>query len=59
MERTDERNTYGEKRIQAIGAAERDILFVIYTDRGEIRRIIRARRADKKERELWLSFAGL
>jgi uncharacterized DUF497 family protein len=58
LERLDNRSVYGEKRIQAIGSAEGAILFVVCTDRGDIRRIISARRANKKERELWLSFAN-
>ncbi|MEJ0050817.1 MAG: BrnT family toxin [Methylovirgula sp.] len=36
-----------------------DILFVTYTDRnGEIRRIISARKANRKERLLWQSFVN-
>jgi uncharacterized protein len=58
LETIDARTEYGEIRIQAIGAAGEDILFVVYTDRDDVRRIISARRADKKERELWLSFAS-
>ena len=38
----------------AVGSVEDDILAVIYTERGELRRIISARKARKKERELWL-----
>jgi uncharacterized protein len=58
LESIDARTEYGEIRIQAIGAAGEDILFVVYTDRDQVRRIISARQADKRERELWLSFAS-
>ena len=50
------RRDYGEVRVQAIGIAGGDILSVIYSDRGELRRIISARLANKKERKLWQSF---
>jgi uncharacterized DUF497 family protein len=58
LERLDARSEYGESRVQAIGAVEQDVLFVVYTNRDGLRRIISARRANKRERELWLSFAG-
>jgi uncharacterized DUF497 family protein len=34
-----------------------DVLFVVYTDRDDIRHIISARLASRKERRLWQSFA--
>ena len=34
-----------------------NVLFVVYTDRGEVRHIISAQLANRKERKLWLSFA--
>jgi uncharacterized protein len=57
LEKRDDRREYGEIRMQAIGRIGNDILFVVYTDRGEVRRIISARRANRKERRLWHSFA--
>ena len=56
LERRDERRDYGEIRIQAVGRVGEDILFVVYTNRGDVRRIISARRATRKERMLWHSF---
>jgi uncharacterized protein len=56
LEVQDNRRDYGEVRVQAIGRAGDDILSVIYSDRGEIRRIISARLTDRKERKLWQSF---
>jgi uncharacterized DUF497 family protein len=56
LERQDERRNYAEIRVQAIGCAGDDILFVVYTDRGDVRHIISARLASRKERRLWQSF---
>ncbi len=54
----DLRNNYGETRFQTIGRAKFNIYFVIYTERVyedgvEVIRIISARRANKKEREMY------
>ena len=57
LERQDHRREYGEVRMQAIGRIDDDILFVVYTDRGDARHIISARLANRKERKLWQSFA--
>jgi uncharacterized DUF497 family protein len=57
LERPDNRREYGEVRIQAIGRVADDILFVVYTDRGDARHLISARLASRKERRLWQSFA--
>ena len=54
----DERQDYGEERIIAIGVVDGIILVVVYTDRGDVRRIISARHANKRERELWHSFVN-
>ena len=57
LERPDDRLEYGEARIQAIGRVGDDILFVVYTNRGDIRHVISARLANRKELRLWQSFA--
>ena len=44
------RSTHNEIRRTAIGQLGARILAVVYTDRGEKRRIISARRASRKER---------
>jgi uncharacterized DUF497 family protein len=54
----DERRDYGELRMVALGAVEEEVLVVVYTDRSDVRRIISARRANRKERKLWRSFAS-
>jgi uncharacterized protein len=41
----------GETRFQAIGSVNTVILFVSYTMRGDICRIISARRASRRERQ--------
>ncbi|HEY7300595.1 MAG TPA: BrnT family toxin [Xanthobacteraceae bacterium] len=53
IEWCDIRKDWGEPRILAVGVVEGDTLAVIYTERGQLRRIISARKARKKERELW------
>ena len=45
----DEEHSDDEDRIKVIGKVEK-ILVVIYTERGEVNRIISARLANKKER---------
>ena len=51
LERFDqsEGNTSGEERWQTLGMAGK-VLFVVYTERGENKRIISARLANKSER---------
>jgi len=56
IEKEDRRRAYGEKRIAAIGLADGVHLTVVYTDRiepegGLVRRIISARRSNKRERQ--------
>lgn len=58
QERHDSRHEYGEQRIQTIGMLKFEVLFVVYTERvrednEEVVRIISARRANSRERELY------
>ena len=55
LEERDTRRDYGEARVKAVGETGGHILVVIYTDRANIRRIISARPASKKERIKWQS----
>ena len=57
VQATDDRRDYGEVRIRAIGKVGGDVIVVVYTDRGTVRRIISARLANKQERALWHSSA--
>ena len=59
LEAPDAREDYGEIRMRAIGQTQGFVLLVVYTDRGDTRRIISARLANKKERALWQLFAKL
>lgn len=51
VEEYDERREYGERRVLAVGQVEGQVLTVVYTWRGDRRRIISARRANRRERE--------
>jgi hypothetical protein len=53
FERVDDRQNYGELRIQAFGLLDDRVLTVVYTMRGTRRRIFSARRAKKREREAY------
>ena len=58
IEWCDVREKWSETRIVAVGSTRGKIFAVVYTDRGDVRRIISARRARKKECELWQSFVS-
>jgi uncharacterized protein len=60
IETVDDRQDYGEERLQTIGYAKPGILFVVYTyrDEGAKRRIISARKASKKEKAIYNSQIG-
>ncbi|HXP29595.1 MAG TPA: BrnT family toxin [Stellaceae bacterium] len=58
LESEDERADYGERRIRAIGRIEEHVLFVVYTWRREVRRIISARQASRKERNAYREILG-
>ena len=53
IERVDERLGYGETRIRAIGVVGSVTLHCVYTLRGEVRRIISLRYANRKERDAY------
>ena len=53
IERLDLRQDYGEDRVQAIGRSKGRVLFVVYTRRGELIRLISARRANRNERQAY------
>jgi len=61
IETEDDREDYGESRLQTIGYAKPGLLFVVYTyrDDGNTRRFISARRANKKERAVYNSMLGM
>lgn len=49
LERVDDRRDYGEVRILAFGKVDGRLIAVIYTRRGASRRIISARKANRRE----------
>ena len=49
VEVTDNRRDYGETRIILLGQIKERVLYVVYTQRGGIKRIISARKANKRE----------
>jgi uncharacterized protein len=51
----DDRFDYGETRLRAIGEVEGVILTCVYTEAGEVRRIISLRRASRRERNAYRS----
>jgi uncharacterized DUF497 family protein len=51
IEWLDEREDYGEERINLLGRYGDVMLYVTYTERGDHIRIISARRAEKHEQE--------
>jgi uncharacterized protein len=52
LEREDRRD-YDERRIVSVGQIEGDVFVVVYTWRGNRRRIISARRASRRERDAY------
>ena len=58
LEMDDNRADYGERRIWAIGCVDNDVLFVVYTWRDGVRRIISARKADRRERDVYRKIHG-
>ena len=58
LELDDNRINYAERRIRAIGRVDGDVLFVVYTWRNSARRIISARRANRRERNAYREALG-
>jgi uncharacterized DUF497 family protein len=49
----DDRYDYGEVRYQALGLIDGILHFLVYTPRGNVRRVISLRRANRKEIEAY------
>jgi len=49
----DDRQDYGEERFVIIGLADGKILYVAYTEREDVFRIISARTATEREQEIY------
>lgn len=50
LEEDSTRPEHGERRIKAVGMGGEAVIAVVLTDRGDVRRIITARRARRDER---------
>lgn len=57
LESPDARFSYGESRMNVIGAVDGVVLHVTYTRRNGVARIISARRANRKERKRYASLS--
>lgn len=55
IEYLDEREEYGEERINLLGFCDGVILHVTYTERGDKIRLISARRATRREQDYYYS----
>ena len=53
LETEDRRRDYGERRFQALGKVEGEVLYVVYTWRRRRCRIISARKAGHNEQEAY------
>ncbi len=51
--RPDRRRDYGEARHVSIGRVEAAVIVVVHTERGRRMRLISARPASRKERQIW------
>jgi uncharacterized DUF497 family protein len=51
----DTRHDYGEARMVALGAIGERLYCVVYVDRDDVRRIISLRKANNKEKILYVS----
>lgn len=49
----DDRQDYGEERFVIIGSVDGHLLYVAYTERKDVFRIISARRATEHEQEIY------
>lgn len=58
IERYDAEHSQGEERWQVIGKVE-EVLFVVYTERGDVTRLISAREADDTEKEIYYGNSDL
>ena len=58
VERMDPRAGYGETRWIAIGIIDEREIVAVYTERGEERRMISARRATRHERQKYWTYIG-
>jgi uncharacterized DUF497 family protein len=54
----DYRQSYGESRLVTIGSMQRRMVVVVWTQRGEVRRISSMRKANEREQERFAKHLG-
>ena len=54
----DVRLAYGERRFVSIGHMQHRLVVIVWTQRGEERRIISMRKANEREQERFASYLG-
>ncbi len=54
----DVRLAYGERRFVSIGHLQHRLVVIVWTQRGEERRIISMRKANEREQERFASYLG-
>ena len=54
LEFLDDRQDYGEQRFVIVGMVDGQVLYVAYTERKDVIRIVSARRATKHEQKAYL-----
>jgi len=55
----DERETYGEKRLQSLGLFQGRVVFLVWTERDDSARVISCRYGDKHETRAYFQAFGL
>jgi uncharacterized protein len=59
VEYVDDRRDYGEERTICIGFLREQIVQIVYTEREDSTRIISMRKANEREREIFIEFLGI
>jgi hypothetical protein len=55
----DERESYGEQRLQSLGWYQNHVVFLVWTERNESVRVISCRYGDKHETRAYFKALGL
>ena len=58
LTREDDREHYGEQRLQSLALLEGRVVFVVWTERESGTHIISIRKADKHERKIYFQTTG-
>ena len=58
LTREDERQPYGEQRLQSLALLEGRVVFVVWTERDDRAHIISIRKAERHERRIYFRATG-